>query len=174
MIEEKETLAQEKDELINKELVEQKLLCQYWKFKDIFSKAASDILLSHWLYDYKIEIEQGKENTLSFSPLYQQSIAELKATKQYLIEHLGKGFIEPSQAPFALPILFVKKPNGGLCFYINYCKLNNMTRKNHYLLPLLDETLAWISKAKVFIKLDICQAFHWIKIDLGSKDLTTF
>ena len=81
---------------MNEELVEQKLPRQYWKFKDVFSKAASNILLPHQLYDHKIEIEQGKENTFSFSPLYQQSIAELKATKQYLIKHLGKGFIKSS------------------------------------------------------------------------------
>jgi len=79
---------------MDEELVEQKLPHQHWKFKDVFSKAASDILLPHQLYDYKIEIEQGKENTLSFSPLYQQSIAELKAIKQYLIKYLGKGFIK--------------------------------------------------------------------------------
>ena len=44
MIEEKEILALEEDKLINKKLVEQKLLCQHWKFKDVFSKAVSDIL----------------------------------------------------------------------------------------------------------------------------------
>jgi len=87
-------LAQEEDKLINKELIEQKLPCQYWKFKNVFSKAASDILLPHWLYNYKIEIKQSKKNTLSFNPLYQQFIAKLKATKQYLIKHLGKGFIK--------------------------------------------------------------------------------
>ena len=49
-----------------------------------------------------------------------------------------------------------------------------MTHKDHYLLPLLDEILAWMSKAKVFTKLDIFQAFHQIRIDPGSEDFTTF
>ena len=44
MIKKKEILAQKKDELTDKELVKQKLPCQYWKFKDVFSKAVSDIL----------------------------------------------------------------------------------------------------------------------------------
>ena len=96
MIKEKETLAQEEDKLIDKKLVKQKLPHQYWKFKNIFSKTVSNILPPHQLYDYKIEIKQDKENTLSFSPFYQQSIAKLKATKQYLIKHLSKGFIESS------------------------------------------------------------------------------
>jgi len=71
------------------------------------------------------------------------------------VEHLDKGFIEPSQAPFAAPILFVRKANGGLQFCIDFRKLNAITRKDRYPLPLLKETLARLSKAKVFTKLDI-------------------
>jgi hypothetical protein len=40
--------------------------------------------------------------------------------KQYLVDNLGKGFIIPSQAPYALLILFVKKPSEGLRFYIDF------------------------------------------------------
>jgi hypothetical protein len=39
---------------------------------------------------------------------------------------------------------------------------------------LIDETLAWIANAKIFTKLDICQAFHRIRIDADSEELTTF
>ena len=71
------------------------------------------------------------------------------------MDNLEKGFIEPSQALFTSPILFIKKLNGGLRFCINYRKLNNITRKDRYPLPLLDKTLAQINRAKVFIKLNI-------------------
>jgi hypothetical protein len=66
-------------------------------------------------------------------------------TKQYLVDNLGKGFIVPSQALYASPILFVKKPSGGLCFCIDFRKLNALTRKDRYPLPLINETLARIS-----------------------------
>ena len=58
------------------------------------------------------------------------------------MDNLEKGFIKPSQALFASPILFIKKLNRGLRFYINYYKLNNITRKDRYPLPLLNKTLA--------------------------------
>jgi hypothetical protein len=90
------------------------------------------------------------------------------------MENLQKGFIKHSSAPFASPILFVKKPSRGLRFYIDYRRLNNITKKDRYPLPLLDETLAQIGKAKVFTKLDICQAFHQIYINPESEELTTF
>jgi hypothetical protein len=70
--------------------------------------------------------------------------------------------------------LFVKKPSRGLRFYIDYRRLNNITKKDRYPLPLLDETLAQIGKAKVFTKLDIRQAFHQIRMNPESEELTTF
>ena len=81
---------------------------------------------------------------------------ELKAVKKYLEENLHKGFIEPSQAPFTAPVLFIWKENGALRFCIDYQKLNALTKKDQYLLSLIDETLAWISQVKIFTKLDIC------------------
>ena len=94
--------------------------------------------------------------------------------KKYIEENLPRGFIEPSQSPFASPVLFIKKPNGGLRFYINYRKLNAITKKDRYPLPLIDETLTRLGKARIFTKLDIRQAFHRIRMHLDSEDLTTF
>ncbi len=102
------------------------------------------------------------------------TIEELAAVKEYLLENLYKGFIVPSSAPFASPILFVFKPNGGLRFYIDYQKLNSITKKDQHPLPLIDETLARIANAKIFTKLDIRQAFHRIRVDPSAKELTTF
>ena len=176
IIEEKEVEAiQEdaaRDELTNEELIAQKLPRQYSEYTDVFSKAASDILAPHREYDLKIELE--KDYDLRFSPLYQHTAEELQTCKQYLVENLSKGFIKPSQSPFAAPILFARKANGSLRFCVDYRKLNAATRKDCYPLPLLDETLARISKAKVFTKLDVRQAFHRVCIDPASEDLTTF
>ena len=95
---------------------------EYSEFKDTFSKAASDKLPPHRPYDHKITLE--RENDLGYSPLYKMTTAELEATKQYLLENLYKGFIKLSQVPHAILVLFVKKPNRGLRFYIDFRKLN--------------------------------------------------
>ena len=86
------------------------------------SKAESDKLPPHWSYNYQILLED--DNNLSYSPLYKMSTEELEIVKQYLINNLYKGFIKLSQAPYASPVLFVKKPNRSLQFCINFCKLN--------------------------------------------------
>src|SRR5438876_2073627 len=161
-----------REEFDNEKLINQKLPHQYHDLRDIFSKAASDILPLHHKYNLKIKLE--RDHNLGFSPLHQYSAEELRACKQYLVENLSKGFIDSSQSPFAAPILFVRKANGGLRFCVDYRKLNAVTRKDRYPIPLLDETLARISKAKIFTKLDIRQAFHRVRIDPASEDLTTF
>jgi hypothetical protein len=130
------------------------------------------MLPPHRSYDHKIVLEA--ENNLGYSPLYKMTAKELETTKQYLVDNLNKGFIAPSQSPFAAPVLFVKKADGSLRFCIDYRKLNQITRKDRYPLPLIDETLARISKAKIFTKLDIRQAFHRIRMDPDSEELTTF
>jgi hypothetical protein len=145
---------------------------QYIDYSDVFSKKDSDELPPHRPVDHKIELTG--DGTLGYSPLYSMSTPELLALKKYLVDNLEKGFIEASQAPFSSPVLFAKKANGGLRFCIDYRKLNSLTKKDRYPIPLIDETLERIARAKIFTKVDIRQAFHRIRMDPASEELTTF
>ena len=125
-------------------------------------------------YDHKIQLEDRGENSLKYSPLYKISLDELEAVKAYITENLDKGFIEPSQSPYAAPILFVRKSDGRLRLCIDFRALNALTRKDRYPLPLIDETLSRPARAKIYTKLDIRQAFHRIRMDPASEEYTTF
>ena len=78
--------------------------------------------------DHKIELTA--ENTLRFYYLNKHSLEELTTIREYLAANLAKGFVIPSKAPFASPVLFTRKPNGSLRFYVNYRKLNALIKKN--------------------------------------------
>ncbi|CAL3966757.1 unnamed protein product, partial [Diplocarpon coronariae] len=69
------------------------------------------------------------------------SIPKLEIVKAYLINNFNKGFIKASSAFYATLVLFIKKANSSLRFYINYYMLNNLTYKDRYPLPLIDKTL---------------------------------
>ena len=58
---------------------------------------------------------------------------------------MDKGFIRASNSLVGALVLFIKKER-GLCFYMNYYDLNNITKKDRYLLPLIKETLNGILK----------------------------
>ena len=159
MLEEKSTSGFNLPDKLNqeptdKEIIDLKLPIQYKAFKNVFSKAAADKLPLYYIYNYKIELESSSES-LGFCLLHRQTTEELLATKKYITEYLSKGFIESSQALFAASILFVQKANSALQLCIDFCKLNSLTQKDWYPLLLIDEILAQLGKAKIFIKLDI-------------------
>ena len=176
IIEEKREKDRQKEDHYEEELVQQLLPKQYQEYADVFSKAASDELPPRRANDYRIELEDGKtaEREVGYSPLYKQTAEELEAARDYIVDNLHKGFIGPSAAPFSSPILMARKPGGGLRFCVDYRKLNAITRKDRYPIPLVDELMERISGAKIFTKLDIRQGFHRIRLDPKSEDLTTF
>ncbi len=89
-----------------------KLNREYWDLLDVFSRRKADQLPEHRPYDHQIELTPGSRPT--YGPLYAMSENELKVLRKYLTENLAKGFIRPSSSPFSSPVIFVKKPGGGL------------------------------------------------------------
>ena len=67
---------------------------------------------------------------LFYKRLYPIFKDELLVIKKYINKHLNKGFIYPSISLIATPILFAKKPGGGIRFYIDYRGLNTIIIKN--------------------------------------------
>jgi hypothetical protein len=154
------------------ESLKDKVPSAYYSRLAFFLKRESDTLALHCSIDYKIELTE--DNTLGFCHLNKHLVKELKTIQDYLTANLGKGFVVSSKAPFALPVLFARKANSSLCFCVDYRKLNALTKKNRYPLPLINKTLARLSKAKVYTKLDIRQAFYQIWISPELEELIAF
>jgi hypothetical protein len=144
----------------------------YHNLLHVFSRAEADKLPIQRLYDHQIKLEPSKQP--GYRPLYSMSLNKLKVLKKYLDKNLSKGFIHASSSPVASPVIFVKKPRGGLRFCVNYRGLNALTIKNRYPIPLLQETLNQLSKAKFYTKLDIIAAFNKLHITEGDEWLTAF
>ena len=68
-----------REELDNKELIDQKLLHQQYNLRDVFSKVVLDILALYYKYNLKIELKERPN--LEFSLLYQNTLEELWAYK---------------------------------------------------------------------------------------------
>jgi len=71
--------------------------------------------------------------------------------------------------PVGVLILFTPKKGKRLRLYINYYRLNKVTIKNYYPLPLIIETLDRLSEAKRFTKLDLKDAYYYIRIKKGDE-----
>ena len=125
--------------------VKKKLLEEYYDFFDVFDRSKIDELSSHRECNHKLKfIKEADKTKLSRSRIYLISSSKLKQVKKYLNEHLKKGFIVLSQAPFASPILFAEKSNDDLRFCVDYRRLNQITKRNRYFISLIDEVLVRI------------------------------
>ena len=156
----------------------EKLPKEYHPWLDIFDWTAAEHLPPHRKgQDHAIQLEPKADGSVPEVPwgsLYAMSQNELLVLCNILNGLLDKGFICVSQSPAAAPVLFVKKPGGELQFCVDYHSLNKITRKDHYPLPLIQETLNSISKAKFFTKLDVIATFHKIRVEEGDEWKTAF
>ena len=145
---------------------------EYHDYLDVFSKEKSNRLPEHRAYDLKIEMEEG--SALPSGPIYSLSEVEQLALREYIQENLAKGHIRPSSAPGGAPVLFVKKADGSLRLCVDYRKLNKLTRKDKYPLPLISGTLDRLRSAKRFTKLDLRVGYSNVRISEGDEWKTAF
>lgn len=113
--------------------------------------------------------ETGKEKEVPWGPLYRMSQDELLVLRHTLTDLLSKKWIRPSNSSGGAPVLFVKKPSGGLRFCVDYRGLNTITKRDRYPLPLVNETLRLLAKATWISKVDVRAAFHRLRIAEGDE-----
>ena len=125
--------------------IKARLSHEYYNFLDVFDRAKADKLSLYRPYNYVLEFNDGFDKSkLPKSYIYPISGYKLKQVKKYLNEYFKKGFITPSKALFAFLVLFAEKPSGGLRFYVDYRRLNKLTKRNRYSIPLINKVLARI------------------------------
>ena len=70
--------------------------------------------------------------------------------RQLLKDMMEKKMISPSKSPWASPIVMVQKKDGSTRFCVDYRKVNEVTRKDAYPIPRIDETLDTLAGATFF------------------------
>ena len=143
------------------------ILTKYQVFTKIFSKKKANELPVHRTHNHTINLK-GAGDPL-FGLLYNLSGNELKVLQKYLADNLVKGFIQALTSSLEVPILFVKKKDGTLQLCIDYQRLNHLTQKNCYPLPLINKVLDWLVSVKMYTKLNIQLAYNLIWIKEGDK-----
>ena len=122
--------------------------------------------------DHVIELVPGARPVSSNSR--RMSADELKELAAQLADLTAKGFIRPSKSPYGAPILFVVKKDGTKRMVIDYRNLNEITVKNRYPLPRVDELFDQLVDAKIFSKLDLRSGYYQIRLDDKSISETAF
>ena len=142
------------------------------KFLDVFPEELPAGLPPSREVDHKIELIPG--SVPPSRPTFRMSATELVELKKQLDELFDAGFIQHSKSPYGAPILFVKKKDGSMRMCVDYRALNNITIKNSYPLPRVDELFDRLQGAKFFSKIDLRSGYHQIRIDREDVPKTAF
>jgi hypothetical protein len=89
---------------------------------------------------------------------------QLAELKEQLQELLDKGYIRPSASPWGAPVIFVPKMDGTQRMCVDYRSLNEVTVKNKYPLPRIDDLFDQLKGACVFSNIDLRSGYHQLKI----------
>ncbi|GFX48940.1 retrovirus-related Pol polyprotein from transposon 412 [Trichonephila clavipes] len=113
-------------------------------------------------------VTQHRIDTADHSPIKQHP-RRLPFSKQeevgtLLREMQENDIIEPSSSPWASPIVLVRKKDGSTRFCVDYRKLNDVTKKDSYPLPRIDDTLDTLSGHKWFSTLDLKSGYWQVEI----------
>jgi hypothetical protein len=123
------------------------------------------------------KVEFAIELILGTAPIskraYRVSGPELVELKKQIDELLEKGYIRPSTSPWAAPVLFVEK-DGMKRMCIDYRALNEVTIKNKYPLPRIEDLFDQLRGASVFSKIDQRSGYHQLRIRPSDIPKTTF
>jgi hypothetical protein len=87
---------------------------------------------------------------------------------------LSSGLITPSTSPLASPVLLVQKKDDTCRFCVDYRRLNSITMKNKFPMPLIDEILDELGGSKFFTKLDFKSGFHQVRMNPADEFKTAF
>ena len=150
-----------------------KVSAEYLDFADVFSPDLASKLLKYiGIKNHAIELVNSQQ--LPYGPIYSLRPVELKILKAYIETNLANGFIRLSKSSAGAPILFDRKSDSSLRLRINYRGLNNLTIKNRYPLPLIGKSLDKLKRAKQFTKLNLTNAYHWMRIHKRDEWKTVF
>jgi hypothetical protein len=105
---------------------------------------------------------------------YRMSVEELNELKRQLTELQEAGYIRPSSSPWGASVLFVQKKDGSQRMCVDYRSLNDVTVKNKYLLPRIEDLFDQMRGARVFSKIDLRSGYHQMKIRQSDISKTTF
>nr|AAX95143.1 retrotransposon protein, putative, Ty3-gypsy sub-class [Oryza sativa Japonica Group]ABA92434.1 retrotransposon protein, putative, Ty3-gypsy subclass [Oryza sativa Japonica Group] len=105
---------------------------------------------------------------------YRMAANELAEVKRQVDDLLQKGYIRPSSSPWGAPVIFVEKKDHTQRMCVDYRALNDVTIKNKYPLPRIDDLFDQLKGATVFSKIDLRSGYHQLRIKEEDIPKTAF
>lgn len=140
------------------------------KYQKVFSCSSGDIGRTDRV---RHKIDTGTARPIR-QPPRRLPFGKREVEKAELEKMLDREVIEPSKSPWSSPIVLVSKKDGSTRFCVDYRRLNDVTLKDAYPLPRVDECLDSLAGAKWFSSMDLNSGFWQIAMSEDDKEKTAF
>ena len=118
-------------------------------------------------------VDTGEHRPIKQQP-YRTAIVRRDTIRQMVNQMQQQGVVQPSRSPWASPVVLVPKKDGSLRFCVDYRKLNSITRKDVFPLPLVDDILDTLSGTTFFTSLDLASGYWQIELDDDARTKSAF
>lgn len=151
-------------------VVVQKLTQILQDYSDCFSESTCELGVTNKV---ELNIELNSDKPVCYRP-YRLSFAEKAVMREKIDDMLSNGIIRESSSNYASPIILVRKKNGDFRLCVDFRKLNSITVKDKYPLPIIEEHIEKLGGKKYFTSLDLSQGFYQIPVAKDSIHKTGF
>ena len=103
---------------------------------------------------------------------YRSPLAKRKIVDECIDQILRDRVIVPSNSPWASPICLVPKKNRETRVCVDYCALNDVTVKDRYPLPLIQENFDQLGGKKVYSGCALKSAYNQLRVAESDQDKT--
>lgn len=140
------------------------------EYADVF--AAPQTLPPSRVYDHTIPLLPNavpvNSRPYRYSPHHKDEI------ERQVKDMLQAGLIVPSTSHFASLVLLIQKKDGSWRFCVDYRRLNELTIKNRFPMPIMEEILEELAGSHYFTKLDMRSGYHQVRIKPANEHKTAF
>ena len=137
------------------------------EYQEVFGPLAEEVKIG---VRHKLEVtgRPVKQRAYRVSPKEDEFI------KKEVEKLLDMKIIKPSKSPWASPVVLAGKKDGTLRFCVNYKALNDVTVKDSYPQPIIEDLLNQVAGHKYYTKLDLYSGYHQIPMNEESIEKTAF
>ncbi|CAF3904830.1 unnamed protein product [Rotaria sordida] len=160
-----ETLTRHIDSTSHRKKI-QDVLWKYGKLFDLRQPSKINITLDH-----VIDTDQHRP---IYTPPYRRSPQDHQTITEETAKLLKQDSIEPSTSPWCSPVVLVRKKDGTTRFCVDYRKLNDITVKDSFPLPRIEDIFDQLSQSTCFTTLDFKSGYFQIPLAIHDRPKTAF
>ncbi|RXN24698.1 Retrovirus-related Pol poly from transposon [Labeo rohita] len=149
---------------------QEQLQCLLRDFVDIFAAREEDCTRTALVQHH---IDTGHAAPIRLRP-HRLPLAKRQAAEEMIRDMAANGIIEPSDSPWAAPMVMVRKKTGGWRPCVDFRRLNAVTRKDSYPLPRIDDALDYVAGSCWFSSLDLRSGYWQVELASEARPKTAF